>query len=267
MVRSGWGAVGGERRGWLQSRRSNFHYKFCGVLLVVVEWGGGEAMVCRGDLDGCSGSGVWSDGQGGGLDPRIRDGFWEKAGMDWWVSKDGNASIGPLWFPVLIYSLICFYFFAQNGWLQRRANPELQHECLEDCYWNQLGREKKINLWINPVPPAKSIVFQLGHSGFIESKHLNSLQNSFETRNESQKPALFRNWQDNTTLTAVSRLLTMDFGNVFDIARSITTSRQNWYNQIEGDSGANMVDFKQMRIRCCNDRCVLNVKSGPNVSI
>lgn len=31
-------------------------------------------------------------------------------------------------------------------------------------------------------PPAESIVFQLRHLGFIESKHLNCLQNGFETQ-------------------------------------------------------------------------------------
>lgn len=89
-------------------------------------------------------------------------------------------------------------------------------------------------------------------------------------QHESQTPALFRHWQDNTTLAAVSRLLILDFGNVFYTAKSITTSRQRRVGALARPRemvilGQNVVDFKQMRIRCCNDGCELVAESHPDV--
>ncbi len=96
------GAVGGERAGVL-SCLDHLRWRQClhheAVQILENAWssgGGGVAMALFGDLDVSGGRGGAVGGWEGGGFGRQLNGFWEKAGMEWWVSIDGNVSISLL---------------------------------------------------------------------------------------------------------------------------------------------------------------------------
>lgn len=178
------GAVGGERAEVYSCLvhprwRQCLHHE--SVRILENAWsggGGGVAMALFGGLDVSGGRGGAVGGWEGGGFGRLLNGFWEKAGMEWWVSIDGNVSVSLLSHLWILPTPSHPFLFAIKRTTKKATAWSQQGILIRSnaLYVSQIHIKIRCmeTPGINPLLPAKSIVFQSYHLSFITPQHLNT---------------------------------------------------------------------------------------------